>query len=113
MAEIWGAVIGGLGVAATVGGSIAQNKANKNALEANKAAQDEQNRAAWAAYLLQRGIMPTGQTQPGVIPQNYQVTNTRLPVWASLTVKNPRYAAKPGNPGTAAPRQYVRRKVAV
>ena len=80
----WVAVgIGGAGLIANLYGANKQSKDNKAANAENKALQDEQNRMAWANYLMTRGLNPSGAA-PGVIPQNAQRVNTRLPLWANV-----------------------------
>lgn len=84
--------VGLAGVAASAYGASQQNKAVKGANAQNAALQDEQNQSAWNAYLLSRGINPTGAAT-GQIPQNAQAVNSRLPLWATANFKNP--GAKP------------------
>lgn len=71
-----------IGAGTSIYGANKQDKANKAAQAQNQAQQEEQNRLAWANYLMQRGIDPSAATQTGVIPQNARAVNTRLPLWA-------------------------------
>lgn len=94
-------------VLSTIGSGIAANKAAKaqdKAMAANQAANDEANRVAWVNYLMSRGIKPKGNVKPGEIPTDYEAINSRLPLWANLTIPNPKgpNALLPRTPAVAA-----------
>ena len=76
-----------VGAGASIYGANKQSQAIKDANNANATATDKQNNAAWVAWLMSRGIQPTGETTYGQIPTsgNYVATNTKLPVWATMT----------------------------
>jgi hypothetical protein len=100
-------ITGGAMVLSTIGSGIAANKAAKaqdKAMAANQAANDEANRVAWVNYLMSRGIKPKGNVQPGEIPTDYEAINSRLPLWANLTIPNPKgpNALLPRTPAVAA-----------
>ncbi len=80
--------VGLAGAAASVYGANKQKKSVDAANTANAGLQAEQNQSAWNAYLLSRGINPTGAVT-GQIPQNAQAVNTRLPLWATASFKKP------------------------
>ncbi len=84
--------VGVLGAGVSLYGANKQKKAVDSANAANAALQEDQNQSAWNAYLLSRGINPTGAVT-GQIPQNAQAVNTRLPLWATASFKKP--GAKP------------------
>lgn len=86
-----------LGAGTSLYGANKQSKDNRAAQAENARLQEQQNAAAWANYLMQRGLNPNGATT-GQIPQNAQAINTRLPLWASANF------AKPG-----APRRWVKK----
>ena len=76
------ALVGAGGVAANLYGANKQSQAVEDANKANIASQAEQNAAAWANYLMTRGINPAGAVT-GRIPVNPQAINARLPLWAN------------------------------
>ena len=88
-----GTLIGAGGIAAGLYGANKQSKAVQDAASKNAASQAEQNQAAWANYLMTRGINPSG-AQTGQIPTNPQTINARLPLWATANF------ARPGAPKT-------------
>ncbi len=103
----WVAVgVGVAGVAASAYGANKQSKDNKAAQSQNVASQDEQNRLAWANYLMTRGLDPSG-AQTGVIPTSGRTVNTRLPLYANVV--RPGAAAKGFRvTGSTAPRLATR-----
>jgi hypothetical protein len=82
------AVVGGaaLGAGATIYGSNKQAKANESAADKNAALQEKQNQAAWANWLMTRGIAPTKSVEAGVLPSasDSKAVNTRMPLWANV-----------------------------
>lgn len=72
-----------LGAGVSIAGQKKQAKANQAALNSNNENQAEQNRLAWANYLMTRGINPSG-AETGVIPTNPQKINSKLPLWATM-----------------------------
>lgn len=105
MAEIWGAAIAGaLGVGASLYGANKQAKDNQAAQSQNADLQAQQNNSAWQAYLMSRGINPMGATA-GTIPTGAQAINSKLPLWATMTI--------PGTPALSSPRRLVRRNMTV
>lgn len=70
-----------LGVGASLYGANKQAGAVEDANKANVASQADQNAAAWANYLMTRGVNPAGAVT-GQIPTNPQAINARLPLWA-------------------------------
>ena len=79
---------GALGAGATVYGANKQSKSVSAANDANLKAQAEQNKNAWANYLMTRGLNPAG-AQTGTIPTNPQAINARLPLWANANFRTP------------------------
>ena len=77
-----------LGAGASLYGANKQSKAISSANDANLKAQEDQNRAAWANYLMTRGINPAG-AKAGTIPTNPQAINARLPLWANANFRTP------------------------
>lgn len=89
MSMAWiGAGLSVAGLATNIIGQNQQKKANARAQDANARLQDEQNRNVWANWLMTRGIAPTTSVEPGVLPAEgqYRVTNTRLPLWATINL---------------------------
>ena len=85
----WVAVgVGVAGVAASAYGANKQSKDNKAAQNQNVASQEEQNRLAWANYLMTHGLNPAN-AQTGVLPANGQAINSRLPLWATANFARP------------------------
>lgn len=74
--------IGAGGIGASLYGANRQAGAIEDANAANQRSQAEQNAAQWAAYLMTRGVNPTG-ARTGQIPANPQAINARLPLWAN------------------------------
>lgn len=72
-----------LGTGASLYGANKQAKANSAAQASNERQQAEQNRLAWANYLMTRGIDPAG-AQTGVVPSSGRAINSRLPLWANV-----------------------------
>lgn len=72
-----------LGTGISLYGANKQNKANAAAQAENARLQEEQNRSAWGAYLLARGVNPQGAAT-GQIPTNPQAINAKLPLWANV-----------------------------
>jgi len=96
----WGLVVAGgsaiLGAGVSAYGANKQAKANAAAQADNKALQEEQNRSAWASYLMSRGVNPAG-AQTGQLPSNPQPINARLPLWATASFsKGPKKWRKKG-----------------
>lgn len=90
-----------LGVVGNLVGSSQQASAISDAADKNAAAQRDQNNAAWANYLMTRGIAPTGQVTAGVLPAagSYNAVNSRLPLWANVTSSNgPQRWVRKGTP---------------
>lgn len=77
-------VAGVAGVATSAYGANKQSKDNKAAAATNAGLQEDQNRSAWASYLMSRGVNPAG-AQTGEIPTNPQAINARLPLWANAS----------------------------
>ncbi len=77
-----------VGAAGTLYGANAQKTANNKAMDANVAAQDKQNNSAWTNWLMSRGIQPNSPVQAGVTPGpgQYTAVNTKLPLWATMSV---------------------------
>ena len=100
----WVAVaVGGsavLGAGASLYGANKQSKAISSANDANLRAQAEQNKNAWANYLMTRGLNPAG-AQTGTIPTNPQAINARLPLWANASFARPGGATRWVKRGTA------------
>lgn len=71
-----------IGAGTSIYGANKQSDAIADANRINQQTQTDQNRAAWAAYLMTRGVNPTGAAT-GQIPTNPQAINTRLPLWAN------------------------------
>lgn len=85
MAEIWGAVaVAAVGAGASLYGANKQAKAQSGADNANREAIKESDLNGWKAYLMQRGLNPSGVTSFGQIPTNAQAVNTRLPLYANI-----------------------------
>lgn len=76
------------GLAAGAYGANKQSKAVKAASAENAAQQDKQNASAWANYLMTRGVNPAGAAT-GQLPSNPQAINTKLPLWASASFRQP------------------------
>lgn len=76
--------VGVAGVATSAYGANKQSKDNKAAAATNAGLQEDQNRSAWASYLMSRGVNPQG-AQTGEIPTNPQAINARLPLWANAS----------------------------
>jgi len=98
-----------LGSAMSAYGANKSSKAIDKASAANQKAQEEANRIAWSNYLLQRGINPRGNVQPGVVPTDYDVVNARLPLWATMSVPRQTPANTPAGAQTGATRPRLRR----
>ena len=77
-----------LGAGASAYGANKQAKAVKAASAENAASQDAQNASAWANYLMTRGVNPAGAAT-GQLPSNPQAINSRLPLWASASFRQP------------------------
>ena len=77
-----------LGAGASLYGANKQAGASKDAANQNAALQDKQNQAAWANYLMTRGLNPNGAVT-GQLPTNPQAINTRLPLWATANFAAP------------------------
>jgi TctA family transporter len=93
---VWAAIaVGVIGAGVSLYGANKQSKDNKAAQDQNAALQAQQNQSQWANYLMQRGIMPTVGTNPGVMPGPGQsrIVNTKLPLWATVP-----QGYKPGAP---------------
>lgn len=126
----WGSIaVGVIGAGASLIGAGQQADANASAQAANQAAQAEQNRSAWANYLMTRGLYTGGSAPTGVIPTSgVTAVNSRLPLWANVNISGapkkwvkagtaspagrfslpvssatPAATAPPANPGTGAP----------
>lgn len=102
----WAAIaVGGsalIGAGVSAYGANKQSKANQAAQDQNAALQEEQNRSAWASYLMSRGVNPAG-AQTGVIPSNPQAINAKLPLWANASFSSgPKGWRKKGSGGAAA-----------
>lgn len=80
-----------IGAGASAYGANKQSKDNAHAQDQNLSAQASQNNAAWANWLMSRGIAPTTPVDAGVMPGSgaYQSVNTRLPLWANVNVSAP------------------------
>ena len=80
------AAVGVGGLAMAYKGQKDQKKANAAANATNEANQTEMNRIGWSNYLMQRGMAPPTNIQPGVIPQagQFKAVNTRMPLWMTL-----------------------------
>lgn len=86
MSMMWTAIATtAVGTGASLYGANKQAKAVQAANDQNAKLQAEQNQSAWNAYLLSRGINPTGATT-GQIPANAPAVNTKLPLWATVKV---------------------------
>ena len=89
----WAAIaVGGaalIGAGASIYGANKQAKSNQAAQEQNAEAQDKQNAAAWANWLMTRGVAPTSPTAAGQMPSSYSAVNTRLPLWATISQNKP------------------------
>ncbi len=96
----WVAIgVGVAGVAVSAYGANKQSKDNKAAIASNATLQDEQNRSAWASYLMSRGVNPAG-AQTGQIPANPQAINAKLPLWANASfASGPKVWRKKGSGG--------------
>lgn len=77
-----------LGLGTSLYGVNKQSKAVDEAAKLNDARQAEQNAAAWANYLMTRGLSPAGATT-GQIPQGAAAINARLPLWATANFARP------------------------
>lgn len=77
------AAIGGAGLVTGLVGANKQAKANQSAQAQNAQLQEQQNQSAWAAYLMQRGVDPTG-VATGQLPTAPKAVNTKLPLWANV-----------------------------
>lgn len=85
-----GAVIGAavIGAGATAYGANKQAKASKAAANdtnaMNAANTLATNKTNWSNYLMTRGIAPTGDVTPGVLPAagQFRSVNAKLPLWA-------------------------------
>jgi hypothetical protein len=73
-----------VGAGVSMYGANKQAKANQAATATNARLQEEQNRSAWASYLMSRGVNPAG-AQTGQLPSNPQAINSRLPLWATAS----------------------------
>lgn len=102
-----------LGAGTSLYGAKKQANATQYASAQNAALQDKQNQAAWANYLMQRGLNPNGAVT-GQLPTNPQAINTRLPLWATANFAAPgatsRWVKKGSlpTPGTLAMTAYNR-----
>lgn len=100
MAEIWAVAAAVIGAGAAVYGSSQQRVASNRANDANQRMQGEQNSAQWNNWLISRGMAPTTPVAPGEMPAagNYSAVNTRLPLWANVTMP-----VRPPSGGAAVP----------
>lgn len=96
-----------LGAGTSLYGANKQSKANQSAQDQNAALQREQNAAAWANYLMSRGVNPAGATT-GQIPTNPQAINAKLPLWASARFAQPSAQKTWRKKGAASPGTLVR-----
>lgn len=78
-----GLIGAGVSAGAAIYGANKQSKDNKAANAQNAESQAEQNRIAWANYLMTRGVNPAGAAT-GQLPSNPQAINSRLPLWANV-----------------------------
>lgn len=103
--------IGSLAVGAgtTIYGANKQSKDNKAAQAQNAELQDKQNAAAWANYLMQRGLNPNGAVT-GQIPTSGQAINTKLPLWASANFAAPGAKSRWVKKGTLPTRNTLARQ---
>lgn len=82
----WVAVaIGGAGLVTNLVGANQQRKAQAGTDASNRAAIQQSDLDQWKAYLIQRGLNPTGVTTFGDIPANAPAVNQKLPLWANLS----------------------------
>ena len=81
-----GTAIAGLG--ASFYGANKQAQANRDANNANIAAEKESERQNWLRFLMTRGISPAANTVTGEIPGAVPggALNTKLPLWAKVIV---------------------------
>lgn len=96
-------IVGGLSAAGTVAtavGANQQRKDQKASDAANRAEAANSDLNSWRSYLMQRGISPDGVTAFGQVPTSPVATNSRLPLWANLSIPTQ----------TSAPGSVVRRK---
>jgi len=101
-------LVGAGGIGASLYGANKQSKATQEAASLNDARQAEQNAAAWANYLMTRGINPSG-AQTGQIPANPQAINARLPLWATANFARPGATKTWRKKGTTAPANTLTR----
>ncbi len=87
MSMMWvGIGTAAVGLATNLYSTNAQKKSNQGAQNTNAELQDRQNDASWANWLMTRGIMPTTPTKAGQMPTSYGAVNTRLPLWANVSL---------------------------
>lgn len=80
----WVAIaVAAVGAGTAIYGANKQAKAVSSAAATNAGLQDQTNQSAWDNWLMTRGVNPEGAAT-GVIPNNPQPINTRLPLWASV-----------------------------
>jgi hypothetical protein len=73
-----------LGAGTSIYGANKQKQAQQDANNANQASIADADQSAWNAYLMQRGLNAGGTAPFGVIPQNAQAVNQKLPLWANV-----------------------------
>lgn len=80
-----GAILASSVISAGVGlyGANKQSKDNAAANAANVGSSKEQDLNSWKAYLMQRGLDPSGVYAYGQMPTGGKAVNTRLPLWAN------------------------------
>jgi hypothetical protein len=101
---VWGAVAAAVvGAGAAAYGANKQSKAQKAANAQNSAAVGGSDDSAWASYLLTRGLAVPEGTPAGVIPAGATPVNSRLPLWANMSMPSK-------NSTTAQPRGGFLRK---
>lgn len=87
-------IAGGLGAAASLYGANKQSKDQSHADDLNRQAVGQSDLNSWRAYLMQRGVDPSGVNTFGSVPQNPVSVNARLPIGFNLTT--PGAAGGPG-----------------
>jgi hypothetical protein len=83
----WGAIaVGVIGAGASLYGANKQSKSQAATNASNQASVDKSDQNAWINYLLTRGVAVDPNTPTGTIPTSGRAVNTRLPLWANMTV---------------------------
>jgi hypothetical protein len=101
MSEVWVAAVGAVvGAGATMYGANKQSKDAAHAQDVNLASNASAQRDNWLHYLMTRGVTPGPDTQNGEVPgfAPGAVLNTRLPLWARVTMPAQPAPATPTDP---------------